>query len=389
MQKNINVVQELLKKTNEAKKSLPPLRILITGKTGVGKSTLINAVFGEELATTGVGKPVTSHLRRYSTKNNLVLFDTKGLELVGSTLEETDKEISDFLREAQIQGEPIHMIWYCINSMGHRVEETELKLMTSLSKQVPLLCLLTQSIAGKGGELKRVIEAYNLPIAGVLEVLAEDYTLGKTTFPAWGLAELIAFCYSLLPKGVDLTFLQAQTDIDLKVKEARRYVKGYVATTFGVGFTPIPFADATLLVPTQLGMLAHLTMLFGVDMDENMLLALLTALGGTTGATHLGRGIVSQVLKMVPGAGTLMGGLISGTTAALVTTSLGYSYIAVLANYTKAQREGQKLEPKALVDMLKSQLKKNTKALSKDKSFDDGPDKPPLLKRLGHVIKRK
>ena len=370
MQKNINLVEELLKKTKEAKQSLPLLRILITGKTGVGKSTLINAVFGEELATTGIGKPVTTHLRRYQTTNNIVLYDTKGLELVGSTLEETDAEIRGFLRDAQIQGEPIHMIWYCINSMGHRVEESELKLMSSLSEDVPLLCLLTQSIAGKGGALKRVIEAYNLPIAAILEVLAEDYTLGKTTFPAWGLKELIFFCYSLLPQGVNTTFLQAQSDIELKVKEARRYVRGYVATTFGVGFTPIPFADATLLVPTQLGMLAHLTLLFGIDLDENMLLALLTGLGGTTGATQLGRGIVAQLLKLVPGAGTLVGGLISGTTAALVTTSLGYSYIAVLANYAKAKSEGKKIEPKALVEMLKSQLKKNTKELSKEQNKD-------------------
>ena len=33
--------------------------ILICGKTGVGKSTLINAVFGDHLAKTGIGQPVT------------------------------------------------------------------------------------------------------------------------------------------------------------------------------------------------------------------------------------------------------------------------------------------------------------------------------------------
>lgn len=366
MQKNINVLDELLKKTREVKNSLPVLRILITGKTGVGKSTLINAVFGEELATTGVGKPVTTHLRHYRAKGNLLLYDTKGLELVGATLETTQVEIQDFLRQAQIQGEPIHMIWYCINSMGHRVEESELHLMHSLSKEVPLVCVLTQSIAGKGGELKRVIDAYNLPIAGIFEVLAQDYSLGKTTFPSWGLGDLVGFCYSILPEGINRTFLQAQQDIDLKVKEARKYIHGYVASTFGVGFTPIPFADATVLVPMQLAMLAQLTVLFGVEMDQNTLLALVTALGGTGGATYLGRSIVGQLLKLIPGAGTLVGGVISGATAALVTTSLGYSYVAVLASYTKSQQLGQKPDPKRLAEMLTSQLKKNSKGLSGD-----------------------
>ena len=38
--------------------------LAIFGKTGVGKSTLINAIFGEEVARTGIGEPVTrgSHL---------------------------------------------------------------------------------------------------------------------------------------------------------------------------------------------------------------------------------------------------------------------------------------------------------------------------------------
>ena len=38
--------------------------LAVFGKTGVGKSTLVNAIFGEEVARTGIGEPVTkgSHL---------------------------------------------------------------------------------------------------------------------------------------------------------------------------------------------------------------------------------------------------------------------------------------------------------------------------------------
>lgn len=38
------------------------LNVLIVGKTGVGKSTLINAVFGDKVAKTGSGKPVTQEI---------------------------------------------------------------------------------------------------------------------------------------------------------------------------------------------------------------------------------------------------------------------------------------------------------------------------------------
>ena len=43
--------------------SLRKLNILILGKSGVGKSTLINSVFREELADTGIGHPVTPKIR--------------------------------------------------------------------------------------------------------------------------------------------------------------------------------------------------------------------------------------------------------------------------------------------------------------------------------------
>jgi len=39
------------------------VNILIAGRTGVGKSTLINAVFQGNFATTGQGRPVTQSTR--------------------------------------------------------------------------------------------------------------------------------------------------------------------------------------------------------------------------------------------------------------------------------------------------------------------------------------
>jgi 50S ribosome-binding GTPase len=56
--------------------------ILISGQTGVGKSTLINAVFRVRLADEGVGKPVTQHVQRYDVPGvPVTIFDTPGIEL--------------------------------------------------------------------------------------------------------------------------------------------------------------------------------------------------------------------------------------------------------------------------------------------------------------------
>jgi len=74
----IHIVQDILQKTEEEVKSMAPVNILVAGKTGVGKSTLINAVFRENLAQTGIGKPVTKHLERITKEGiPLVLFDPR------------------------------------------------------------------------------------------------------------------------------------------------------------------------------------------------------------------------------------------------------------------------------------------------------------------------
>ena len=63
-------------------KNLNTLNIIVAGKTGVGKSTLINSVFQGDLAETGMGKPVTDHMRKITKKGvPLAIYDTRGFEL--------------------------------------------------------------------------------------------------------------------------------------------------------------------------------------------------------------------------------------------------------------------------------------------------------------------
>ena len=55
------------------------LNILITGGTGCGKSSTINAMFGEEVAKVGVGvDPETMEIEKY-TLGNMILWDSPGL----------------------------------------------------------------------------------------------------------------------------------------------------------------------------------------------------------------------------------------------------------------------------------------------------------------------
>lgn len=78
------VAEQITELIQKEYKELKNLNVMILGKTGVGKSTLVNNMFSEKLAETGVGKPVTDKIHQLSKPDYpLTIFDTPGLELDG------------------------------------------------------------------------------------------------------------------------------------------------------------------------------------------------------------------------------------------------------------------------------------------------------------------
>ncbi|MBQ9490004.1 MAG: 50S ribosome-binding GTPase, partial [Lachnospiraceae bacterium] len=63
--------------------------IIVIGKTGAGKSTLINSLLGERVADTGMGTAITQENKKYDRQIiaidglpiNISVYDTVGLEL--------------------------------------------------------------------------------------------------------------------------------------------------------------------------------------------------------------------------------------------------------------------------------------------------------------------
>ena len=107
-----------------ARESVGRFNLGIFGPTGVGKSTLLNALFGDEVAATGVGHPVTQKSHLYVRADKLLgIFDTKGLEL-GSDMASILEAFVGFVDANRMGGldDQIHVIWYCIRAGDRRIQ---------------------------------------------------------------------------------------------------------------------------------------------------------------------------------------------------------------------------------------------------------------------------
>ena len=127
------------------------LNILIVGKTGVSKSTLINTIFDEKLAKSGTGKPITQEIKCYtSTKQpDLAIYDTRGLEL---NTPDTITNIEQFLQDNHSKDpeQQIHIVWFCIAEPSRRLEPTEIELFKAIKQHnFPLVAVITKASQDK------------------------------------------------------------------------------------------------------------------------------------------------------------------------------------------------------------------------------------------------
>ncbi len=109
------------------KKEKPIMNILLMGATGVGKSSLINALFGQEVAKAGIGKPVTQHLEKYvDEEKGLILWDTKGIEAEDyqNTMESLKKEMEDSFKTLD-EKKAIDVAYLCVKETSGRIQERE------------------------------------------------------------------------------------------------------------------------------------------------------------------------------------------------------------------------------------------------------------------------
>ncbi len=361
------------------KKEKPIMNILLIGATGVGKSSLINGLFGQEVAKAGVGKSLTQHLEKYvDEEKGLILWDTKGIEAKDyqNTMESLKKEMEDSFKTLD-EKRAIDVAYLCVKETSSRVEEREKELL-NLTKEwnIPTIIIFTNTQEKVGDafvkEAQKIINeewGFGGFIKVYVRVNSVAYSFRGMEVPIEGLKELVdetKKCLIDAKKNKEKHFLLIQkANIQARKQAMIDESKTIIHVASGAaGLIPIPFSDALAIAPIQAGMIYKMNDAFGVKMKDSIATSLITGLLGVTAVVQVGRTLVSGFLKFIPVVGSVAG----GATAAVITEGIGFAYLKALETCFNDETGEVKLPA---MDTIKSLFKESYLSLDTIKKLKD------------------
>jgi uncharacterized protein (DUF697 family)/GTPase SAR1 family protein len=342
--------EEFVRRFDEERRKLGRFNVLVCGKTGVGKSTLINAIFGQDVALTGNGVPVTMATEYFAHPTlPLGVFDSQGFE----TGRAGDEILRRLIGEVEQRrhgpvAEQVHVVWYCVRAGDRRFEPGQAGFVRALAAAgLPVILVLTQVpmrddlIHDDALEFAAVIRDQHLPTRP-----ADHVVLTNARADAWvtpqvhGLHELLNATSGVIPESVRAALEAAQRiDFDRKRRRARVIVSSAAATAASACAIPMPVADAAALFPIQMGMLAGISAAYGVPTPSSRLVSAFASIVAATGAASVGRFLAGSLLKFVPGAGSIAGTAIKASVASSVTMAMGLAWMSVNEQLVRLDEE--------------------------------------------------
>ncbi|RYC65740.1 hypothetical protein CHU98_g413 [Xylaria longipes] len=147
--------------------SLPAMRILVCGNCGVGKSALINQVFGVEATKTSDRERGIHNVEEEITWKNrpdLIIHDSRGFE--AGEVAEFDV-VENFLKKKSKETElaqRLHVIWFCVEASSTRMKQASTeKLFQAISQyadDIPVVVIATKKdnyLSIEEGQAKRIL----------------------------------------------------------------------------------------------------------------------------------------------------------------------------------------------------------------------------------------
>ena len=318
------------------------VNIALFGRTGAGKSTLINTVFGDQVAKTGIGRPVTEGMNYYEhPKGILGLYDSEGFELGASSkvLVEKLTEIVRESRKSKIEDQ-IHAVWYCVRADDRRFEDSQADFVRALANMgLPVMIVFTQVEYDRDNrpkedarKLKEYVLSLNLPLRPKNEVYltnAAEESNSRNPTPVHGVKQLLDATFLVVPEGVAQALTASQHyDEQRKEEASRNIIKEMSAAATAAAVLPIPLSDSALIMPIQIIMMARIATSWDLPVDGSALTGLATRALFAQGIGQLAKSVVRGLLSWVPGIGAAVTVAKAGV-AGTMTWAVGEAWLLV------------------------------------------------------------
>jgi len=352
-------VMESVRALKEMLMESRPPKLMIVGRRGAGKSSLINAICGGPVAAVGsvlstTGQPTWYTAR--SPRGDLWVLDTRGLGDSTQPESANFRNALDEIRTALTKDYPDAILFLVkakevdshIAQDIANVREIRQFLHSKHRYDAPVVAVVTQvdeldpkrieppyENEAKKQNIRTAVEAVEkalrdqgIALARVIPVsaYAEYGEDGRRTYDNyWNLEDLVEYLVEVLPQSAQMQMARLSHLKSAQAKAARRMSGAAATIAAGIAATPIPVADIFPITALQIGLITGIAYLSGREISRKAAKEFLVALGANLSAAFALRELARAVVKFAfPGGGEV----ISAGVAFAGTWALGEAAIA-------------------------------------------------------------